>query len=71
MAGYVHWDDYDNEAAMAAYLARFANTSIKAVFSPILPAVPAYIANLETFMEVRRGDRNLREGFRSRIFQPA
>ena len=39
---------------MAAYLSRFNNSAIQSVFSPIQPAVPAYIGNLETFTEVHR-----------------
>ncbi len=50
----MHWDNYDNEAAMHAYLGRLSNTSIQTVFSPITPYVPAKIGSLETFREVYR-----------------
>lgn len=51
---YVHWDNYDNEPAMQAYLNRLSNTSIQSVYSPITPYVPAQIGTLETFRELYR-----------------
>ena len=42
--------DY-NRLAMESYISQFANTSIQAVFSPIMPYVHKYIDDIVTFRE--------------------
>ena len=43
-----------NTIAMERYIAQFANSSIQAVFSPIMPFVHAHIGNIVTFRELVR-----------------
>ncbi|CAE7815866.1 unnamed protein product [Symbiodinium sp. KB8] len=55
MCAYVHWDNYNQEPAMERTVAAYAHTTIRAVFSPVQPALPPVVAkDIVTFTETKR-----------------